>query len=69
MTASAIAMLGHVGGHAPHGGPIVFPVVDHRAAFAAAILAGVAVTSVTINILKSIAAKGIKPAIAKKEAA
>jgi len=69
MIASAIAMLGHVGDHAPHGGPIVFPVVDHRAAFAVAILAGVAVTSLAINILKSITAKGIKPAIAKKEAA
>ena len=69
MTASAIAMLGNVGDHAPHGGPIVFPVVDHRFAYAAAILAGVAVTSVTINIWKSIAARGVKPAIAKREAA
>jgi fructose-specific phosphotransferase system IIC component len=69
MTASAIAMLGNVGDHAPHGGPIVFPVVDHRAAFAAAIVAGVAVTSLTINLWKSIAARGTKPALVKKEAA
>ena len=57
MTAATIAMLGGVGDHAPHGGPIVFPVVDHRAAFAIAILAGVAVTAITINLWKSIAAK------------
>jgi fructose PTS system EIIBC or EIIC component len=58
MTAAAVAMLGGVGDHAPHGGPIVFPVVDHRGAYAAAILAGVAVTSLAINILKSVGSKG-----------
>ncbi len=30
MVAATIAMLGGVGDHAPHGGPIVLPVVDHR---------------------------------------
>src|SRR5436190_12883621 len=30
MMASVIAMLGGVGDHAPHGGPIVLPVVDRR---------------------------------------
>ncbi len=65
MTAAVIAMLGGVGDHAPHGGPIVFPVVDHRAAFAVAIVAGVAVTACAINIWKSIAAER-KPAMAKE---
>jgi len=65
MTAAAIAMMGGVGDHAPHGGPIVFPVVDHRAAFTAAILAGVAVTSVAITVWKTVAL-GAKPAMAKE---
>lgn len=66
MTAAAIAMLGNVGDHAPHGGPIVFPVVDHRAAFAVAILAGVTVTSVTINLWKLIAESNLKPAMVRE---
>ena len=56
MTASVIAMLGGVGDHAPHGGPVVFPVVDHRLAYAVAILAGVAVTAIAINVWKTISA-------------
>ena len=64
MTAAAIAMLGGVGDHAPHGGPIVFPVVDHRVAFAAAIVAGTAVTSVAINVWKSISVRNGKPLVA-----
>lgn len=60
MTASAIAMLGGVGDHAPHGGPIVFPVIDHPAAYAAAILAGISVTAVAINVWKSVSAAGPK---------
>jgi fructose-specific phosphotransferase system IIC component len=57
MAAAAIAMAGSVGDHAPHGGPIVFPVVDHRLAYAGAILAGIAVTSLSINLWKSFAVK------------
>lgn len=53
MVASAVAMLGGVGDHAPHGGPIVLPVVDHRIAYVIAILAGALVTAVAINVLKS----------------
>ncbi|HUA60386.1 MAG TPA: PTS fructose transporter subunit IIC [Verrucomicrobiae bacterium] len=68
MTAAAIAMMGGVGDHAPHGGPIVFPVVDHRTAFAAAIVAGVAVTSVAINVWKSVGVKQPVPAIVKETA-
>jgi fructose PTS system EIIBC or EIIC component len=50
--ASAIAMIGRVGDHAPHGGPIVLFVVDHRAAYTAAILAGTVVTAILITLLK-----------------
>jgi len=38
--ASVVAMLGRVGDHAPHGGPIVLPVIDNRLAFVVAIIAG-----------------------------
>jgi fructose-specific phosphotransferase system IIC component len=55
--ASAIAMLGGVGDHAPHGGPIVLPVVDHRLMYVVAILAGTLVTALAINVLKSRQAK------------
>jgi fructose PTS system EIIBC or EIIC component len=68
MTAATIAMLGGVGDHAPHGGPIVFPVVDHRLAYAAAILAGTAVTSVAINVWKSVAVKKEAAELAKETA-
>jgi len=53
MVASTIAMLGGVGDHAPHGGPIVLPVVDHRLAYVVAILAGTIVTAVCITVVKS----------------
>lgn len=53
MTAAIIAMLGGVGGHAPHGGPIVLPVIDHRLMYVAAILAGTAVTAFSINFIRS----------------
>jgi fructose-specific phosphotransferase system IIC component len=53
MVASVIAVLGGVGDHAPHGGPIVLPVVDHRLAFVVAILAGTLATALAINVVKS----------------
>jgi fructose-specific phosphotransferase system IIC component len=46
-------MLGKVGDHAPHGGPIVLPVVDQRLVYVAAICAGTVVTAVLINLLKA----------------
>ena len=55
MVASVIAMLGGVGDHAPHGGPIVLPVVDQRLAYVIAILAGTAVTALAINVVKTLA--------------
>lgn len=55
MVASVIAMLGGVGDHAPHGGPIVLPVVDQRVIYVIAILAGTVVTAVSINVAKTLA--------------
>jgi fructose-specific phosphotransferase system IIC component len=52
MTAAVIAMLGGVGNHAPHGGPIVLPVVDHRLMYVVAIVAGSAVTALVAHALK-----------------
>lgn len=52
MVSATIAMLGKVGDHAPHGGPIVMPVVDHRLIYVLAIVTGSLVTAVTINLMK-----------------
>lgn len=49
---SAIAAIGKVGDHAPHGGPIVLPVIDNKLMFIVSILIGVAVTAFMVNILK-----------------
>jgi fructose-specific phosphotransferase system IIC component len=57
MTAAVIAMLGGVGDHAPHGGPIVLPVVDGRVMYVVAILAGTLVTALATNVAKRIARK------------
>lgn len=54
MVASTIAMLGGVGDRAPHGGPIVFPVIIHRLAYGIAIVAGSVVTAITVNLLKAL---------------
>jgi PTS system fructose-specific IIC component len=64
MVAATVAMIGGVGGHAPHGGPIVLPVVDNRLIYVVAILAGVTVTAVSINTLKRFTEK---PALAPAE--
>lgn len=52
MVAAVIAMLGGVGNHAPHGGPIVLPVVDNRVMYVIAIVTGAIVTAFSINTLK-----------------
>ena len=62
MVASVIAMLGGVGDHAQHGGPIVLPVVDHRIAYVIAILAGTLVTAAAANVVKSMSKVKIKAA-------
>ena len=58
--AAAIAMVAGVGNHAPHGGPIVLPVIDGRFMYVIAICIGVSVTALMINALK-------KMALARKE--
>jgi PTS system fructose-specific IIC component len=55
MIAAVIAMLGGVGGHAPHGGPIVIPVVDNRLVYILAIAAGSLAVALLINALKKLA--------------
>jgi PTS system fructose-specific IIC component len=60
MTAAVIAMLGGVGDHAPHGGPIVLPVVDRRLVYVVAIVVGTVVTAVLVHVLKRL---GRKPAV------
>ncbi len=57
MVASTIAMLGGVGDHAPHGGPIVLPVVDQKLMYVLAIVTGVLVTAITINLVKKFTEK------------
>lgn len=57
MVAAVLAMIGHVGDHAPHGGPIVLPVVDQRLAYVLAIVVGTIVTAVSINVVKSFSRK------------
>jgi len=57
MISATVAMLGGVGDHAPHGGPIVLPVVDHRLMYVLAILAGSLATALIINLLKTLTEK------------
>jgi fructose-specific phosphotransferase system IIC component len=57
MVAAASAMLTGVGDHAPHGGPIVLPVVDHPIAYVCAILAGSVVTALVANATRKRAPK------------
>ena len=60
MVASVIAMLGGVGDHAPHGGPIVLPVVDRRLTYVLAIVVGTIVTAISINVVKTWSQKRTK---------
>ena len=53
--AAVIAMLGRVGDHAPHGGPIVLPVVDHPVMYVIAILSGTIITAAIVNFTKLLA--------------
>lgn len=49
---AAVAAAGKVGDHAPHGGPIVLPVVDNKLMFIVAVLIGVIITALLVNALK-----------------
>ena len=53
MLAAVIAMLAGVGDHAPHGGPIVLPVIDQRFMYIVAIVVGTVVTALAVNLVKS----------------
>jgi PTS system fructose-specific IIC component len=50
-------MLGGVGNHAPHGGLIVLPVIDHRLMYVVAIAAGALVTALALIFVKTLAAR------------
>ena len=52
MVGAVIAMLGGVGDHAPHGGPIVLPVIDNRIIYVVAIVAGSLTVAFIINTLR-----------------
>lgn len=54
MTGAVIAMLSGVGDHAPHGGPIVLPVVINRPMYVVAIVVGALVVAAIINTLRAI---------------
>ena len=55
MVAAVIAMVCGVGDHAPHGGPIVLPVIDGRLAYVLAIVAGTITTAIVAHLLKGFA--------------
>lgn len=57
MVGAVVAMLGGAADHAPHGGLIVMPVVDHKLAYVAGIAAGVATVVLGINGLRAWSAK------------
>ena len=57
ITGAVIGMAAKVGDHAPHGGPIVLPVVDNRLWYVVAIVVGTLVTAVSINALKAASQK------------
>jgi PTS system fructose-specific IIC component/fructose-specific PTS system IIC-like component len=59
MVSSTIAMLSGVGDPAPHGGPIVLPVIVHPLMFIVAILAGSLTVAVTINLVKTLTDKPV----------
>ncbi|AAX16916.1 fructose-specific PTS transporter subunit EIIC [Borrelia hermsii] len=58
--ASIIAAFLGVADHAPHGGPIVLPVVDNKLGFIIAIAVGVAVATSLVIFLKSLKVKASK---------
>ncbi|BCR21836.1 fructose-specific PTS transporter subunit EIIC [Borrelia sp. HM] len=57
---SIIAAFLGVADHAPHGGPIVLPVVDNKLGFIIAIVVGVAVATSLVLFLKSVKIKEFK---------
>jgi len=58
---AALAMLGGVGDHAPHGGLIVLPAVDQRLWYLVAIAIGVGVVALVMNVLRAFATTSSNP--------
>lgn len=54
MAASVTAMLASVGNHAPHGGPIVLFVVEHKLMYIVAIVIGTLVTAGSVILVKKL---------------
>jgi len=50
---SVLAMLGQVGDHAPHGGPIVLPVVDNKLMYIVSIIAGTLLVAGLMTLIKA----------------
>ena len=57
--AGAIAMMAGVENHAPHGGPIVIPVIDGKLMYVVAIIVGMSVSALMVNTLKRLHAKKV----------
>ncbi len=53
MVAAVTAMLGGVGDHAPHGGPIVLFSIDNRLVYVIAIVLGTLVTAIAVTAVKT----------------
>ncbi|MGL4945564.1 MAG: PTS fructose transporter subunit IIABC [Fusobacteriaceae bacterium] len=51
---AVIAAIGKVANHAPHGGPIVLPVIENKPMFVVAIVVGSLISAIMVNILKKI---------------
>lgn len=51
---AVIAAIGKVANHAPHGGPIVLPVIENKLMFVVAIVIGSLISAIMVNILKKI---------------
>jgi fructose-specific phosphotransferase system IIC component len=66
MVSATLAMFGGVGDHAPHGGPIVLPVVDHPLMYVLAIVGGCLTTALVINLLKTMTEKPLPAAAGGK---
>lgn len=62
MAAAVTAMQFGVADHAPHGGPIVLPVVDNRVMYIVAIAVGIVVTAASVIAVKSIGKREGVPA-------
>lgn len=63
-----VAMVSGVGDHAPHGGPIVLPVIDNRLMFVVAVLVGVLTVALLVNALKARSSQQQTASVSKRAA-